>query len=78
MSMLAGLAAVDWVVPFSGDTPEALLTLLKPDVLVKGGDYSIDEVVGADIIINNGGSVKVLKLVDELSTTGLAKKIKEL
>lgn len=78
MSMLAGLSAVDWVVPFSGDTPESLLHLLKPDVLVKGGDYQIDEVVGADIVTGAGGVVKVLKLVDELSTTGLAQKIKEL
>jgi len=78
MSMLAGLSAVDWVVPFSGDTPESLLTMLKPDVLVKGGDYSIEEVVGADIVTGSGGIVKVLKLVDELSTTGLAQKIKEL
>jgi len=78
MSMLAGLSAVDWVVPFNGDTPESLLALLNPDVLVKGGDYSIDEVVGADIVTGQGGVVKVLKLVDELSTTGLAQKIKEL
>ncbi|MFT6751392.1 MAG: D-beta-D-heptose 7-phosphate kinase/D-beta-D-heptose 1-phosphate adenosyltransferase [Candidatus Azotimanducaceae bacterium] len=78
MSMLAGLSAVDWVVPFSGDTPEALLEILKPDVLVKGGDYSIDQVVGADIVSQSGGTVKVLKLVDELSTTGLAQKIKAL
>jgi len=76
--MLAGLSAVDWVVPFNGDTPESLLALLNPDVLVKGGDYSIDEVVGADIVTGQGGVVKVLKLVDELSTTGLAQKIKEL
>jgi D-beta-D-heptose 7-phosphate kinase/D-beta-D-heptose 1-phosphate adenosyltransferase len=76
--MLAGLASVDWVLSFSGDTPEALLETLKPDVLVKGGDYRIDEVVGADIVRGYGGDVKILKLVDGLSTTSLAEKIKRL
>ena len=78
MTMLAGLSAVDWVVSFGNDTPEALLRKLKPDVLVKGGDYGIDEVVGADIVSSYNGIVKVLKLVDNLSTTALAKKIKDL
>lgn len=78
LTMLAGLASVDWVVSFSGDTPESLLETLKPDVLVKGGDYGIDEVVGADIVRGYGGNVKVLKLVDGLSTTSLAEKIKRL
>jgi len=78
LTMLAGLASVDWVLSFSGDTPEALLETLKPDVLVKGGDYRIDEVVGADIVRGYGGDVKILKLVDGLSTTSLAEKIKRL
>ncbi|MDG1206109.1 MAG: bifunctional D-glycero-beta-D-manno-heptose-7-phosphate kinase/D-glycero-beta-D-manno-heptose 1-phosphate adenylyltransferase HldE [Pseudomonadales bacterium] len=78
LTMLAGLASVDWVLSFSGDTPEALLATLKPDVLVKGGDYGIDQVVGADIVRGYGGDVKVLKLVDGLSTTSLAEKIKRL
>jgi len=77
-TVLAGLAAVDWVVSFSEDTPENLLRLLKPDVLVKGGDYSVDQVVGADIVASYGGDVSVLKLVDGLSTTSLAEKIKRL
>jgi len=78
LTMLAGLASVDWVLSFSGDTPEALLETFKPDVLVKGGDYRIDEVVGADIVRGYGGDVKILKLVDGLSTTSLAEKIKRL
>jgi D-beta-D-heptose 7-phosphate kinase/D-beta-D-heptose 1-phosphate adenosyltransferase len=78
MTMLAGLAAVDWVVSYSSDTPEDLLREIKPDVLVKGGDYGIDEVVGAEIVNAYGGEVKVLKLVDGLSTTALAQKIKDL
>ena len=78
MTMLAGLAAVDWVVSFEEDTPEGLLAELKPDVLVKGGDYGIDEVVGSDIVQGYGGEVKVLKLVEGMSTTSLAEKIKRL
>lgn len=77
-TMLAGLTSVDWVVAFSEDTPENLLHEIKPDVLVKGGDYSVDEVVGADIVAAYDGEVAVLKLVDGLSTTALAEKIKRL
>ncbi|MEX2327544.1 MAG: bifunctional D-glycero-beta-D-manno-heptose-7-phosphate kinase/D-glycero-beta-D-manno-heptose 1-phosphate adenylyltransferase HldE [Pseudomonadales bacterium] len=78
MKMLAGLSAVDWVVAFSEDTPDALLNELQPDVLVKGGDYRIDQVVGADIVRGYGGEVRVLQLVEGSSTTSLAKKIREL
>ncbi|MFT7244042.1 MAG: D-beta-D-heptose 7-phosphate kinase/D-beta-D-heptose 1-phosphate adenosyltransferase [Candidatus Azotimanducaceae bacterium] len=77
-TMLSGLEAVDWVVSFAEDTPESLLTLLQPDVLVKGGDYSVEQVIGADIVASYGGEVSVLKLVDGLSTTSLAEKIKRL
>ena len=78
LTMLAGLESVDWVVAFSEDTPENLLEMVKPDVLVKGGDYSVDEVVGGEIVSGYGGEVAVLKLVDGLSTTALAEKIKRL
>ncbi len=78
MTMLAGLAAVDWVVPFADDTPESLLKLLEPDVLVKGGDYGIDQVVGADIVRDYGGAVKVLSLVEDCSTSAIVEKIREL
>lgn len=78
LTMLAGLAAVDWVVAFDEDTPESLLRDIRPDVLVKGGDYGIDEVVGSDIVQSWGGEVKVLQLVDGMSTTALAEKIKRL
>ena len=78
MTMLAGLASVDWVVSFDGDTPEALLHMLKPDVLVKGGDYSIDQVVGADIVRSAGGEVKVLSLEEDCSTSALVEKIRDL
>lgn len=78
MTMLAGLSSVDWVVSFDGDTPEDLLRSLQPDILVKGGDYSIDQVVGADIVRGAGGEVKVLSLLEDCSTTALVKKIREL
>ena len=78
MTLLAGLSAVDWVVSFSDDTPEALLKLLEPDVLVKGGDYSVDQVVGADIVRGYGGAVKVLQLVEDCSTSAMVEKIRQL
>ena len=78
MTILAGLSAVDWVVSFDEDTPRALITELRPDVLVKGGDYSDDQVVGADIVKSYNGSVKVLSLVEDCSTSALVEKIREL
>ena len=69
MAVLAGLAAVDWVVPFSEDTPAQLIERLLPDVLVKGGDYSVKEIVGGDTVITNGGEVRVLAFKAGRSTT---------
>ena len=77
MAVLAGLGAVDWVVSFSEDTPENLLRAIKPDVLVKGGDYGIDQVVGADIVRAYGGEVRVLGLVENSSTTAIVNKIRK-
>jgi D-beta-D-heptose 7-phosphate kinase/D-beta-D-heptose 1-phosphate adenosyltransferase len=76
MAVLAGLGAVDWVISFPEATPENLLALVKPDVLVKGGDYSVDQVVGADIVTAYGGKVKVLGLVENSSTTAIVEKIR--
>jgi D-beta-D-heptose 7-phosphate kinase/D-beta-D-heptose 1-phosphate adenosyltransferase len=76
MAVLAGLGAVDWVVSFSEDTPENLLRAVQPDVLVKGGDYGIDQVVGADIVRAYGGEVRVLGLVENSSTTAIVEKIR--
>lgn len=78
MALLAGLEAVDWVVPFSEDTPENLLKTIKPDVLAKGGDYSVDQVVGGDIVKAYNGEVKVVKLVEDCSTSALVEKIRKL
>jgi len=77
MAVLAGLGAVDWVVSFSEDTPENLLRAVKPDVLVKGGDYGIDGVVGGDIVRSYGGEVRVLGLVENSSTTAIVEKIRQ-
>lgn len=77
MAVLAGLEAVDWVISFSDDTPERLLELIKPDVLVKGGDYTEDQVVGWEIVKAYGGEVRVLSFFDNCSTTAIVEKIKE-
>ena len=75
LRVLSGLSAVDWLVGFAEDTPEALLQALKPDVLVKGGDYGPDGVVGADIVTGYGGEVRVLTLVEDCSTTAIVARI---
>jgi D-beta-D-heptose 7-phosphate kinase / D-beta-D-heptose 1-phosphate adenosyltransferase len=75
MSVLAGLNAVDWVVSFSETTPRHLLEIIKPDILAKGGDYGVDEVVGADIVKAYGGEIVVLDFVEDLSTTAMIDKI---
>jgi D-beta-D-heptose 7-phosphate kinase / D-beta-D-heptose 1-phosphate adenosyltransferase len=76
MAVLAGLESVDWVVSFHEDTPENLLREVRPDVLVKGGDYGISQVVGADIVRQYGGEVRVLSFLDECSTSAIVEKIK--
>lgn len=76
MEVLSGLESVDWVLPFGDNTPRGLLELLKPDMLVKGGDYSRDQVVGWEIVEAYGGEVKVLSLLDNCSTTAIVEKIK--
>ena len=78
MAVLAGLEAVDWVVSFDSDTPESLLKELRPDVLVKGGDYAIEGVVGGDFVKSYGGDVKVLNFIDDCSTSAIVDKIHEL
>jgi D-beta-D-heptose 7-phosphate kinase/D-beta-D-heptose 1-phosphate adenosyltransferase len=76
MAVLAGLAAVDWVVPFGDDTPAALVEQLKPDVLVKGGDWKPDQIAGAEWVLANGGEVRVLEFKPGRSTTGLIEAIR--
>lgn len=77
MAVLAGLEAVDWVVCFDEDTPEPLLRSLRPDILVKGGDYDKEGVVGWEIVEGYGGEVRVLSFIENLSTTAIVKKIQK-
>jgi D-beta-D-heptose 7-phosphate kinase/D-beta-D-heptose 1-phosphate adenosyltransferase len=74
MTVLAALACVDWVVPFSEETPERLYCKLLPDVLVKGGDYRPDQVAGGDCVTKAGGTVKILDFVEGKSTTAMINK----
>lgn len=76
MLVLAGLAAVDWVVPFSEDTPASLIESVLPDVLVKGGDYRPDEIAGGKAVLANNGEVRVLAFRDGRSTTGMIERMK--
>ncbi len=69
MIVLAALGSVDWVVPFGEDTPERLICHIKPDVLVKGGDYRPDQIAGGQCVTEAGGEVVVLGFVDGVSTT---------
>ncbi|WP_082672042.1 bifunctional D-glycero-beta-D-manno-heptose-7-phosphate kinase/D-glycero-beta-D-manno-heptose 1-phosphate adenylyltransferase HldE [Thiomicrospira sp. XS5] len=75
MELLSALSCVDWVVPFGEETPERLICKLKPDVLVKGGDYKPDEIAGAQCVWENGGEVAVLSFWDGYSTTNMVDKI---
>lgn len=70
-SLLAGLACVDVVVIFDQATPEELIRKLDPHVLVKGGDYTVDQIAGADFVLSRGGQVLTLPLVPGLSTTAI-------
>ncbi len=74
--LLASLAIADAVVIFEEDTPLELIKSILPDVLVKGGDYTLDQIVGATEVISNGGKVIVNPLVDGFSTTGIIQQIK--
>ena len=76
MLVLANLQSVDWVVPFSEDTPEQLLAEIRPDIIAKGGDYREDEVVGADFVRAYGGEVRVLSLIEGCSTTSIVERIR--
>ena len=78
MAVLAGLASVDWVVPFAEDTPQRLIGEILPDLLVKGGDYKPEEIAGSQEVWANGGEVRVLNFENGCSTTNVIKKIQSL
>ncbi|WP_136247183.1 bifunctional D-glycero-beta-D-manno-heptose-7-phosphate kinase/D-glycero-beta-D-manno-heptose 1-phosphate adenylyltransferase HldE [Halomonas borealis] len=71
MQVLAGLGAVDWVVPFAEQTPQRLIEAVLPDVLVKGGDYQPEEIAGGEAVWAAGGEVRVLDFEDGVSTTAM-------
>jgi len=73
VAVLSAIRFVDCVVPFSEDTPEELISVLLPDVLVKGGDYTVDTVVGAETVLRMGGRVEIVPVLKGYSTTALLK-----
>jgi len=75
--IMASLEFVHAVILFDEDTPYELIDIVKPDILVKGNDYTLDKIIGADIVLNNGGEVKTIPLVDGYSTTGIISKLKK-
>ncbi|MFQ1023326.1 bifunctional D-glycero-beta-D-manno-heptose-7-phosphate kinase/D-glycero-beta-D-manno-heptose 1-phosphate adenylyltransferase HldE [Avibacterium paragallinarum] len=78
MAVLAGLSAVDWVVEFTEDTPQRLISEILPDLLVKGGDYKPEDIAGGKEVIANGGEVKVLNFEDGFSSSNVINKIQSL
>ena len=74
--LLTALDCVDFLTVFEEDTPLELITILKPDVIVKGGDYKPGDVVGKKFVETYGGEVRIIPLVQGISTTELARKIK--
>ena len=74
-TLLSALNSVDLVIKFEEQTPENLIKDIVPDVLVKGGDYNIEDIVGYQIVIQNGGQVKTLSFYDGYSSTNYIDKI---
>ena len=74
--VLAALGCVDFVVVFSESDPRALITAVQPDVLVKGGDWSLDRIIGRDVVEARGGRVQTIPLVPGFSTTALIHRIR--
>ena len=77
MAVLSALQVVDYVVPFSEDTPADLIETVAPDVLVKGGDYTVEQIAGHEFVLGRGGDVIVLDFVPGHSTTGLIERLGE-
>lgn len=77
-AIVAGLRSVDFVVVFDEDTPLDLIAALEPDVLVKGGDWPIDQIVGGDLVVQSGGRVLSLPYVEGKSTTSIIERVRRL
>ncbi len=73
--VLSNLRSVDYITIFEDDTPQKIIDMLIPDVLVKGADWSLDKIVGRDTVEKNGGEVKRIEFVSQQSTTNIIKKI---
>ena len=74
--LLASMYFVDLIIAFDEETPLKLIQSLKPDILIKGNDYDIKNIVGADFVLENGGSVRTIELVEGYSTSSIIEKIK--
>lgn len=74
--VLAHLRSMDFVTEFDEDTPLALITAVQPDVLVKGGDWPVETIVGNEVVVARGGRVLSLPLIEGFSTTALAERIR--
>jgi D-beta-D-heptose 7-phosphate kinase / D-beta-D-heptose 1-phosphate adenosyltransferase len=76
--ILAALSCVDHIIPFDGDTPHDLIRVIKPEVYVKGGDYTLENLPEAALVNELGGKVEILPYLDDHSTTGIIERIREL
>lgn len=76
--VLSALKSVDYVIPFEEDTPLNLINLIMPDILVKGGDYTIDRIIGAQEVLAHGGKVEIIPFVPGKSTSAIIDTIKTL
>ncbi len=76
IAVLAAMRCIDWIISFDSDTPLELIKAIRPDVLVKGGDYALSDVVGADDVHEKGGEVVLIDFIDNKSTTNMINKIK--
>ena len=75
--LLSALLMTDAVILFNEDTPLNLITTILPDVLVKGGDYTIDQIVGAKEVMANGGEVKIVPILEGFSTSSIIQRMKD-
>ncbi len=75
-AVLLALKWVDFVVPFPEDTPERVIRELRPDVLVKGGDYTLEEIVGAKFVLSYGGKVEIFPYLEGYSTTSIVERMR--
>ena len=73
--IVSGLRGVDYVVPFSEDTPRALIEAVSPNILVKGGDYEVHQIAGSEHVLAKGGQVKILPFVPGCSTTSMLERM---